>query len=204
MRVALRGSYVEYVIFMGITEKYPLWFEHELSECVYEDESRYTFWTPMEERGPDYYEKQLVADYSVFLRKPNGEVHVTDYDTFSYLYVTFKYDAFTNSGIAALEGDCIDYVECQAGVLPAGYPEWFYAYFTEAFNYPQDEKTFFFYDTDKHVLTASRESMEITAGGDVIINEHCIFLHNRFGEIRGMTYREFLRYYDPDPQVGLY
>lgn len=202
MRVALRGSYIEYVIFMGVTERYPSWFAEELYECTYTDESRFTFWIPDGERRIDYYEKQLIEDYSVFLRKPNGDVHVTDYDVFSELYIAFRYDAFTNSGIAALEQDCIDYVEAQAGVLPAGYPEWFYEYFTEAFNYPQDEKTFFFYDANKHSLTASRDSMEITAGGDVIITEHCVFLRNKYGEIRGMTYTQFLKYYDPDPQIG--
>jgi hypothetical protein len=202
MRVALRGSYVEYVFFMGTTEKYPPWFCEELYDATYTDESNYTFWVPMDERKPDYYEKQLIEDYTVFLRKPNGEIHVTDYDIFTDLYHVFKYDAFTNSGIAAYAEDCIEYVEAKAGVLPAGYPAWFYEYFTEAFNYPNDEQTIFFYDTDKHCLTASRESMEITAGGDVTITEHSVFLRNRFGEIRGMLYDNFLEYYDPEPNIG--
>jgi hypothetical protein len=202
MRVALRNSYVEFVIFMGITEKYPLWFEEELYECTYTDESRYTFWIPDGERNCQYWDKQLVEDYSVFLRKPNGEVHVTDYDTFTELYITFRYDAFTNSGIASLEGDCIDYVEAQAGILPAGYPEWFYEYFTEAVNYPQEDKTFYFYDNNRHDLKVTKDSMEITDGGDVTITEHCVFLRNKFGEIRGITYKQFLKYYDPDPELG--
>jgi hypothetical protein len=202
MRVALRGSYIEFVIFMGITEKYPLWFEKEMEYTVFQDESRYTFWVPDGERKPDYFEKQLVEDYSVFLRKPNGEVHVTDYDTFSDLYITFRYDAFTNSGIAALDEDCIEYQECHAGVLTAGYPSWFYEYFTEAFNYPQDETTLFFYDTDKHTLTASKDSLEVSAGGEVTVTQHCVFLRNKYGEIRGLSYDEFLKYYDPDPVMG--
>lgn len=202
MRAALRGSYIEYVMFMGVTERYPLWFEEEIYDSVMIDESRYTFWLSKEERSHDYYEKQLIEDYSVILRKPNGEMFLTDYDVFRELYIAFRYDAFTNSGIAALQEDCIDYVECQAGILQEGYPAWFYEFFTEAFNYPQDEKTFFFYDTDKHVLTASRESIEVTAGGDVTVTEHCVFLHNKYGEIKGMTYRDFLRYYDPDPRLG--
>lgn len=204
MRVALRDSYVEYVFFMGVTERYPLWFEEELYECTYTDEGRYTFWVPLDQRKPSYYEKQLVEDYSVFLRKPNGEVHVTDYDTFTDMYITFRYDAFTNSGIAALEQDCIEYVEAHAGKLVDGYPEWFYEHFTEAFNYPQDGKTFFFFDKDKRILTASRDSMEITAGGDVEVTEHCVFLRNKFGEIRGMTYNQFLKYYDPNPRFEWY
>lgn len=202
MRVALRGSYVEYVLFMGITEKYPPWFEEELYEAIITDENRYTFWVDRDERKPDYYEKQLIEDYSVFLRKPDGVIHVTDYDVFTELYTVFTYDAFTNSGIAALGEDCIEYVEAKAGVLPVGYPEWFYNYFTEAFNYPQDGKTFYFYDPNEHILKASRDSMEIAAGGDVIVTEHCVFLHNKFGEIRGMTYDEFLKYYDPEPILG--
>lgn len=202
MKAALRGSYVEFVIFMGVTEKYPSWFHKEIDKNVYLDESRYTFWIPQDERKPDYYEKTLVEDYSVFLRKSNGDIFVTDYDVFTDLYVSFKFNAFINSGLAALEADCIDYVECQGGTLADGYPEWFYEYFTEAVNYPKDEETFFFYDADKNALTATRDSIEITAGGDVRVTEHCVFLRNKFGEIRGMTYKDFLKYYDPDPKVG--
>lgn len=202
MRVALKDSYVEYVYYMGATERYPSWFQEELYDCTFTDDSRFTFWVPCDQRKPDYYEKQLVEDYSVFLRKPNGEVHVTDYDTFNEMYILFKYDAFTNSGIAALEQDCIEYVEARPGVLTDGYPEWFYEYFTEAFNFPRDEKTFYFYDTEKHVLTASRDSMDITIGGDVTVTDHCVFLRNKYGEIRGMTYDQFLKYYDPNPKIG--
>jgi hypothetical protein len=202
MRAALRNSYVEFVIFMGVTERYPSWFAEEIYDSVMIDESRYTFWLHRDERSMGYYEKQLIEEYSVILRKPNGEMHVTDYDIFQDLYITFRYDAFTNSGIAAFEQDCIEYQECQAGVLPEGYPAWFYEFFTEAFNYPQDEKTFFFYDTDKHVLKASRDSIEVTAGGDVTITQHCVFLHNKYGEIRGMAYDDFIKYYDPDPRLG--
>lgn len=199
MKVALKGSYVDFVCYAGVTEKYPLWFEEELYECTYTDESRYTFWVPFDERNPDYYEKQLVEDYSVFLRKPNGDVHVTDYETFNSLYTTFTYSEFTHSGIAAMDEDCIQYVECQPGTLPAGYPDWFYEFFTEAFNYPQDDKTFFFYDTDRHILTATRDALQITAGGDVEVTDHCVFLYNKYGEIRGMLYEDFLKYYDPNP-----
>jgi hypothetical protein len=105
MRAALRDSYIEFVLFMGMTEKYPLWFEKEMEYTVCQDENRYTFWVPMDERKPDYYDKQLVEDYSVFLRKPNGEVFVTDYDVFSSMYTTFYYNAFNNSGIAAFDED---------------------------------------------------------------------------------------------------
>lgn len=201
MRVALRNSYVEYVIFMGVTEKYPSWFAEELYDCTYTDESRYTFWVPIQERRPDYYEKLLVEEFSVFLRKPNGDIHVTDYEAFSDLYYKFTHNEFMHNGLAALNEDCIEYVEAKAGILPDGYPAWFYDYFTEAFNYPQDEKTFFFYDPSQCQLKASRDSMEITAGGDVIVTEHCVFLRNKWDEIRGMTYKEFIKYYDPNPRT---
>jgi hypothetical protein len=185
MKAALRGSYVDFVCFMGITEKYPLWFEEELYECVYMDDSRYTFWTPDGERKPDYYEKQLVEDYTVFLRKPNGEVHVTDYEVVQYLYITFQYDITTNSGIMALQDDCIDYVECIGGVLSAEYPNWFYEYFTEAVHFPRNG-----------------ESILVYENGEYSVDNHCVFLKNRFGEIKGMYYDDFLKYYDPCPKVG--
>lgn len=202
MRVAWRNSYVEYVIYAGVTEKYPPWFEEELYDTICLDDSNYTFWVDRSERTMDYYEKQLVEDYSVFLRKPNGDVHVTDWDAFSDLYMAFTFNEFTHSGIAALHEDTIEYIECQAGVLPAGYPAWFYEFFTEAFNFPQDEETIFFFDENSGTLNASRGAIQATAGGEVTIKEHCVFLRNKIGEIRGMTYNNFIRYYDPEPQIG--
>lgn len=199
MIVALRGSYVEYVLFTGVTEKYPLWFQQEIYYSIYTDENRYTFYVPREERSPDYYEKTLVEDYSVFVRKPNGDVHVTDYDTFNQIYISFKFDKFTNSGIAAEERDCIEYVECQAGVLPKGYPDWFYEYFTEAVNLPQDEMTFLFYNVDKRKIRIDSPLLETESSG-ICIDRHCVFLLNKAGEIKGMEYDIFLEYYDPEPQ----
>lgn len=205
MRVALRGSYVEFVIFEGITEKYPSWFHKEMDKNIYMDESRFTFWIPVEERRPDYYEKELVEDYSVFLRKPNGDIHVTDYDVFTDLYTAFRFDSFINSGLAALKEDCIEYVECKPEGMPRwdSYPIWFYEYFTEAFNFPQDDGTIFIYDSEERTLTASRDCIEVTAGGSATVTEHCVFLRNRFGEIRAMRYDEFLKYYDPTPNEGM-
>jgi hypothetical protein len=203
MRVALRGSYIEFVIFTGVTERYPSWFNKILYDDIIVDENRYTFWVPVDERMPDYYEKQLIEEYSVFLRKPNGEVHLTDYDVFTDMYINFKFNAFTNSGIAAFEQDCIEYVECKAGVIPAGYPVWFYEYFTEAINFPQDGETIYFYDETEHALKATRGSLIATAGaGQASVTKHCIFLRNKHGEIRGMDYKDFLKYYDPDPKLG--
>lgn len=199
MRAALHGSYVEFVIFMGITEKYPLWFEKELNECAYTDESRFTFWVNNEERRPDYYEKKLIEDYSVFLRKTNGETHITDYDTFQRLYITFKYDGFTNSGLAAFESDCIDYVECTGGMLSVAYPDWFYEYFTEMINLPDNETMFLSDEPTQRVSINGGPFLEIDEYGGVSVDSHCVFLKNKFGEIKGMAYSDFIKYYEHDP-----
>lgn len=203
MKAALRGSYMEFVIYNGVTEKYPLWFEEELYECIYTDESRYTFWVPADERGSDYYEKQLIEDYSVFLRKPNGEIHLTDYDVFSEMYETFRYDAFTNSGIAAFEEDCIEYVECIGGVLSRNYPIWFYEFFTEAVNLPQGETVYFNNVHDCHLVDHNNRGpfLEVTEDGQVSVDDHSVFLRNKFGEIRGMLYDDFIVYYDDNPEL---
>lgn len=199
-KVALRGCYVEVVFFMGVNETYPHWFADELYNSIFTDEHRYTFWVPREERTPLYYEKQLVEDYSVFLRKPDGTIHVTDYDVFTSLYHTFRYDAFTNSGLAALNDDCIEYVECHEGALTGSYPEWFEIFFTEAINFPPDGGSILIYNNKERFLTASRESLiDVGPHGDISVNCHCVFLWNKFGEIRGLSWGEFLRFYDPDP-----
>lgn len=200
MRAALRDSYVEFVIFMGITEKYPLWFEKLLNKCAYTDESRFTFWVNKEERRPDYYEKQLIEEYSVFLRKSNGETHITTYDAFQNLYITFRHNAFTNSGLAAFEDDCIEYVECMGGVmLSVAYPEWFYEYFTEALNLPEDVTMLFSNDTKHRISINNGPFLEIDEYGGVSVDEHCVFLRNKHGEIKGMLFTDFEKYYDYDP-----
>lgn len=180
MKAALHGSYIEFVIYTGVTERYPQWFDKLLEEFTYTDESRFTFWVFKEERRPDYYEKQLVEEHSVFVRKPNGEVHITDYDTFHNLYITFFSNSFTNSGIAAYEEDCIEYVECKPGVLDLGYPSWFYEYYTEAINLPNNIDGF----------------MLLTKNDSVMVTEHCVTLRNKFGEIRTIPYSSFIKYYD--------
>ena len=201
MRAALKDSYVDFIIFMGMTEKYPLWFEKELNECAYTDESRFTFWVDKGERRPDYYEKQLIDEYSVFLRKANGDVHITDYDTFQNLYVTFRYDAFTNSGIAAFEDDTIEYVECIGGMLSVTYPAWFYEYFTESVNLP-DSETMFFREEHGHESGDERGPfMDIDEYGGVSVDTHCVFLRNKFGEIKGMLYSDFKKWYDDNPDI---
>ena len=187
MKVALKGSYVEFVFFMGVTEHYPTWFDEEINDNIYMDEARYTFWVPKEERAVDYYEKQLIEDYTVFLRKANGDIHVTDYDTFNKLYMMFCHNAFTNSGVAALTVDCIEYVEVKGGVLDKRYPEWFYEYFTEAVNFPNNEET---------VL--------IQQDGNITVKAHSVFLRNKFGEIKELLYEDFIKYYDPQPAVGIW
>ena len=186
MRAAMYDSYVQYVIFTGVTEKYPRWFKRELDKCAYTDESRFTFWVSKEERRPDYYEKKLVEDYSVFLRKPNGDIHLTDYDTFQELYITFTYDGFKNSGIAAFEDDCIEYVECIPGKNELeGYPDWFYEYFTESIILPDA--------FEGYILLSDTNSFEI--------REHCAVLRNRFGECRVIPYYKFTEHYSDRPSV---
>jgi hypothetical protein len=199
MKAALRGHYIEFVFYNGVTEKYPTWFEEELYECVYTDESRYTFWVPREERRPDYYEKQLIEDYSVFLRKPNGEIHLTDFDVFNELYDSFRYDAFTNSGIAAFREDCIEYVECKGGVLSREYPFWFYEFFTEAVNLPQGE-TIYFHDHNCGNTTQG-PFLEVSDDGQVSVDAHSVFLRNKHGEIKGMLYSDFIKFWDDDPKL---
>lgn len=199
MRAALHDSYVEFVIFMGITEKYPLWFEKELDECAYTDESRFTFWVHKEERRPDYYEKKLIEEYSVILRKSNGDIHITEYDVFQDLYVTFRYDGFTNSGIAGYEEDCIEYVECTGGMLSMAYPDWFYEYFTEVVNMPNSE-TIFFNNAHNGNEPDGRPFLKVDKFGGVSVDQHCVFLRNKLGEIRGMLFEDFEKYYDYNPE----
>jgi hypothetical protein len=197
MQVALRGSYLEFVIFMGMSETYPTWFSEEMYRCSYLDESRFTIWVPKDERKADYHEKKLIEDSSVFLRKSNGDLFVVDLDLFTDLYATFRYDAFTNSGIVAFNEDCIEYVECNGGVLIDEYPDWFYEYFTEAICLPEVE-TIFFMDNKGHRLISN---MHIE-NGELTVTDRCVFLRNKHGEIKGMGYSEFLKYYDPNPKIG--
>lgn len=204
MLAALRGSYVEYVTYTGITEKYPVWFHREILDDIYMDQNRFTFWAPEEERGTDYYEKTLVEDYSVFLRKTDGSVLCTTYDVFSDLYVIFKYDAFTNSGMAAFKEDTIEYVECQPGVLSREYPDWFYEFFTEAAHFPQEEESIFIFDVDTTdtPLRSSKygvEEMEMGEVGQVSVDDHCVFLRNHLNEIMHMEYYKFLEMFNPGP-----
>lgn len=183
MKAALRGSYVDVVYFMGVNERYPHWFCEELYSNVFSDSDRYTFYVSPQERSPVYHEQILVEDYSVFIRKPNGDIFVTNYDAFDDLYFQFRFDAFSNSGVAAFRDDVIDYVECQGGAVISGYPDWFYEYFTEAINNPSEDETIFIDSND----------------GELSVSDHCAVLQNRYGEVRLMDWEKFLSYYDPDP-----
>lgn len=186
MKAALHNSYIDYVFYMGLTEKYPEWFNRELENDIYTDEHRYTFYIPKNERMCDYYDRILVEDYSVFLRKSDGSIFVTDYDTFCDLYDVFKYNSFTNSGLAAFKGDSIEYVECIGGVVVDDYPNWFYEHFTESTCSPDYE-----------------ESIFINVNGEVSVKEHSVFMRNKLGEIRSMSYSSFRKYYDPSPEGWL-
>jgi len=211
MIAAFHNSYVDFVIYMGMTEDYPTWFEEEVLVSVYMDEHRYTFYIPLEERTSDYYEKTLVEDYSVFLRKTTGEIFCTTYDAFMELYDIFTYNGFSNSGIAAFSEDCITYVECEPGVLSAEYPDWFYEFFTEAIHFPPGNESIFIFDMDNSsipISTSDKDSDVIspldTSMGQVSIDHHCVFLRNHLGEIRHMRYETFLKYYNPGPLGGHY
>jgi hypothetical protein len=182
MLAALRGHYVQFVVFMGVSEKYPEWFIEEIANRIFVNESRFSFWTSPPERSCDYYEKELIETYSIVLRKPNGETHIAEIDTFNNMYHVFKYDQLENGGVAAFNEDVIEYVECFGGGLIDTYPKWFYEYFTEALNNPKDDESFLF---------------SIDGLGHITIKERCVFLRNRFGEIRQMSYGNFLKYYDP-------
>lgn len=177
---------MEVAYYMGDNERYPDWFADELYHSTFTDESRFTFWLPDDQRNPDYFEKQLVGDHSVFLRKPTGEIHMTSFDVFQDLYVEFTYDAFTNSGLAAYHEDVIEWVECFGGeVVETGYPDWFYEWITEAVNYQ---------DGDETVVIDVQ-------GKDVSILQHCAVLRNRFGELKVIDWSTFIKFYDIEPTV---
>lgn len=101
------------------------------------------------------------------------------------MYITFSYNGFDNSGIAAYENDCIEYVECKPGKLDIGYPWWFYEYFTEAVNLPNEFEGFMLFAEDDEVKVV----------------DHCVILRNRMGEIRTMAYDAFRKFYDNNPSM---
>lgn len=186
MKAALRGNYLDIVFYMGSNERYPWWFSEELYDAIFTDESRYTFWVDRHSRRPDYYEKELVEDYSVFLKKSNGTIFVSNYDQIEEMYTIFRSDKFTNSGLVAFNEDVIDYVECHGGnMLYAMEDDWFYEYITEVINHPQEEETIFF--------THDANGISVT--------QHCAVLSNKYGEIKVMDWRTFLKHYDPDPGI---
>ena len=189
MFAALRGHYVQFVVFMGLAEPYPEWFIEEVSDRAFINESRFCFWTPPQEREADYYEKELIETFSVVVRKSNGDTHITEIDTFNDMYRVFTYDHGINGGIAAFNEDVIEYVECFGGGLIDMYPEWFYEHFTELLNNPKDNESYLF---------------NIDGLGHITIKERCVVLRNRFGEVRQMSYGNFLKYYDPRANDAYY
>lgn len=185
MIAALRGKYLEAVFYMGENQRYPDWFCEELYDATFTDESRYTFWVDRRSRRADYYEKTLVEDYSVFLRKESGEIFVTNYDCLDELYTTFRTDAFSNSALVAFNEDVINYAEFHGGVS-CGYPDdWFYEHFTESLHNPVEGETIFVADD----------------GGDITVTEHCVIMQNNYGEIKVLDWATFTKFYDPDPGI---
>lgn len=176
MIASLKEGVVEYVLFVGVDSgDYPPWFLREIRNGIYVDESLYTRYIPESERFYDYYDKTVVEDYSVFLRKPDGSVFCTNYDTFTELYSILENVPRTNSGIAAFKEDCIEIVECVNGRLPEAYPEWFFNYFSGGVTMQSHEETILFYGDD----------------GEIQLSSHCVFLRNREGSIAYMDYRQF-------------
>ena len=213
MLAVLHGGTVEYVIYMGMSEKYPKWFKREVLDDISMDAHRYTTWLPREERPWDYYEKTLVENFSVFIKKENGDLHCTDYDIFTKLYKTLSYFSFTNSGTAAYKEDCIDCVILEPGVLCEEYPNWFYEFFTESVTFPNEDESILVYDLWSYggckeplngvikFQTKNEDKNHILTDGlgYISIYEKSVFLKNKFGEIRHMDYVDFIRHYDLGP-----
>lgn len=202
MKAALRGSYLEFVIFKGFNEPYPMWFAEEIYCNAFFEESQFTTWLSKEERSVDYHEKTLISNDSVCLRKSSGELFVTNMDLFTEHYTTFTFSNLTNSGIAAFDPDCIEYVECNGGIYSDEYPEWFYECYTEMVNFPHVE-TVFLHERPIKVAPChgigKRRYEEVSTGTPV--TNHSVFLRNKFGEIKRMDYSIFVKYYDPFPKM---
>lgn len=175
---ALKEGVVDYVIFAGDHEQYPRWFREEVLDGILVDENRYTRYIPRPERSVDYYDKTLVENDTVFLRKPTLEVHCVSYDIFEELYIPLESNPRTNSGMAAFREDTIEVVECHGGV-PMSYPGWFYDYFSDGIVIQGTDQTILFYG----------EEREITVEG------HCYFLRNRMGQIAHMDHETFSKYF---------
>lgn len=145
-------------------------------------DSRYTFYIPKEVRNADYYDKIVVSYGDVFLRKTDGTSFVLSDDSiFQELYNVFDFNLQNNNGLAAFVDDCIEFVEIQGGFVVDDKPDWFYEHITETVN---------FIDVDSCILIGEDKEFDVT--------EHCVFLQNRWGEIRSMRYADFFAFYDPD------
>ena len=179
---ALREGVVDYVIFAGTwemtTSQYPRWFQEEVMDGILVDENRYTRYIEKPERSMDYYDKTLVDYDTVFLRKPDGDIHSTTYDVFEELYISLDTNPRTNSGIAAFREDTIEIVECHGG-LPEAYPSWFYNFFSEGIVIADHDETILFYGDDR----------------EISIKGHCYFLRNKNGQIAFMEKETFDKYY---------
>lgn len=189
-------SYVDFVIFKGLTEKYPSWFTDEVLDDLVMDASRYTIWFPNGERPTDYYEKVVVETDSVFLRKPNGTIHMVEYPIFKEMYHTFVYNDFISSGVAAFMEDTIEYVECLPGVLSEEYPDWFYEYFTEVANLPDEETILWNNSFDVYTET---KGLYLGTEGDITVQDHCVFVRNVAGSIMYVSWENFVRDFNPGP-----
>lgn len=131
--------------------------------------------------------------YSVTIETTDGRVRRTSKKTFDSLY--HRLDDYT----AALKEDCIEYVECMGGCLPDLYlyPTWFYELFSESVNLPDDGKTILYCNGEEEcIMISKRSSLQVNIDGDIVISSHSAFLCNRFGEVMGMDYFDFVKLYD--------
>lgn len=179
---ALREGVVDYVIFAGTweetTSQYPRWFREEVLDGILVDENRYTRYIEKPERSIDYYDKTLVDYDTVFLRKPNGNIHCTTYDVFEELYIPLDVSPRVDGGIAAFREDTIEVVECHGG-LPEAYPSWFYDFFSEGRVIVSPDETILFYGDDREISIVGTS----------------YFLRNKNGQIAHMDKETFNRYY---------
>ena len=111
---------------------------------------------------------------TLMIETTNGRVCVTGKDTFDYLY--FRLSDY----VAALKGDCIEYVRYHPDKELEDYPEWFIDVMEEGW-LTNDYGTFIFLDGDY---------------GNLAMSPNDVVLRNFRGDIRYMSAEEFGKHYD--------
>ena len=123
------------------------------------------------------------TDYynSVLIEKLDGRVMVMNPEVFNYLYI--KLDNFN----AALKEDCIEYHHNSFKGSLEDQPTWYVELYEDKTIYPCPgyEETLIFVDDS----------------GEYIMIEDSVILRNFQGEVRYMTYSDFLKFYDVSEEV---